>query len=139
MALQALPPLTLRVHQAPDGECEVRRHGVAVQTVELVVYLLAAAEHVRVHSDFKVQTLISKVSWLEIASYHFHEEEAGGVDGDVGRVLLPAGFPGEAHHDHRRRRQEEELDGQKLDAPFFLKDCSGALLALRALFTRTVP
>jgi len=69
------------------------------------------------------------------ASYHFHQEEAGGVDGDVGRVLLPAGFPDEAHDDHRRRRQEEELDGQKLDAPFFLKVCSGALLALRVSFT----
>ena len=30
VAPEALPPLPLRVHQAPDCEGEVRRHGVAV-------------------------------------------------------------------------------------------------------------
>lgn len=51
VASEALPPLPLplRVHQASDGEGQVRRHGVAVQTIQLVVRLLAAAEHVRVH------------------------------------------------------------------------------------------
>jgi len=43
VAPEALPPLSLRVHQASDCEGEVRRHGVAVQTVQLVVCLLAAA------------------------------------------------------------------------------------------------
>jgi hypothetical protein len=57
-------------------------------------------------------------------THHFHEEEAGGVDGDVGRVLLPAGLADEAHDDDRRRRQEQEPDGQELHAPFFLKDGS---------------
>lgn len=82
------------------------------------------AEHTkgtfRFHS-FRRLMPVRNDSWSGISvSYHFHEEEAGGVDGDVGRVLLSAGLSDEAHDDHRRRRQEQELDGQKLDAPFFL-------------------
>jgi hypothetical protein len=42
VALEALPPfpLPLRVHEASDGERQVRRHGVAVQTIQLVICLL---------------------------------------------------------------------------------------------------
>lgn len=68
-------------------------------------------------------------------TYDFHEEEAGGAEGDVGRVTLAAGLEDEADGDHRRRRQEEELDREQLHAPLLLRGPSvdGSVVLLSEL------
>lgn len=124
VAPQALPPLRPRVQRPADGQGEVRRHRVAVQPVQLVVRLLPRHSSVSELSEFWTfsdrKCRKRKIKWAANC-YHFHEQEAGCLDGDVRRVLLAAGFAYEPHHDHRRRRQEQELDRQKLHAPFFLQ------------------
>lgn len=119
--LEALLALPLRVQRAADGQGEVRRHGIAVQAVQLVVRLRTARQG---YGTYIHDSCFRRLNLMEMRKessiYHFHQEEAGGVDGHVGRVLLPVGLADEAHDDHRRCRQEEELDGEELNAPLFL-------------------